>query len=186
MISNRVQTGFDYWAPIPQEELCVSCRKRRRAQGVRQCEKCNRHSALQGSCHKCGVPIKKRHTYCDACLSDGAAGVRIDLDPAWHKRVGNTMSGLRQRARHNNITTVATMGEVAALLKSQGYRCAMSGALLRPDRTTVLGHKTPASCGGGYDASNLFWITSEINRMMGTMDDKSFRRLCRDVAAHQD
>ena len=161
--------------------LCPCCRKRYRPAGWTKCGTCG--GSEPKMCTDCRQrPVKSGRKWCDECL--GKSRASIDLPGEWRRRVDNSMSGLRQRARHNNIIEVATIGEVATLLKQQAFRCALSGVVLQPDRSAALGHKIPASAGGGYDVSNLFWITYDLNKLMGTRDVDSFVDLCGKVAGN--
>lgn len=93
------------------------------------------------------------------------------------------MSSLRQRARYNGQDKAATITDVAQLVLDQQFRCALSGVVLQPDRSSVLGHKVAVVSGGSSEADNLFWITYEMNRLMGRMDVNQFIATCRRVAS---
>jgi len=91
---------------------------------------------------------------------------------------------LRQRARFRGEGKAAKETELATLIKMQSFRCAVTGVLLEPNKTTQLGHIVAGARGGTHDVGNLMWITKEVNRMMGQMSLEEFREFCCSVAEH--
>lgn len=71
--------------------------------------------------------------------------------------------------------------DLKALLEMQGYRCALSGVRLEP-ATAELDHKIPLSRGGTNDLGNLQWLSRDVNRAKGTMDNEEFVKLCKKIA----
>lgn len=68
------------------------------------------------------------------------------------------------------------------LLEKQNYRCALSGVVLNPDDCS-LDHIVPVSEGGTDHIDNLQWVSREINRSKGCMDNNEFILMCKRVAA---
>lgn len=168
------------------ERLCPCCRKRYAIDGKVKCEACG--GGKLRMCSKCGEkPASgKRKTCADCCgppETYGKQTVFVSLPPEWKQKIENTQSGIRQRAQFSG-SVWPKREDLAVILKQQSFRCAMSGELLNPSSDTVLGHRVPVSRGGSFAPSNLFWITREMNRMMKTMSDVEFRRLCERVVIH--
>lgn len=67
------------------------------------------------------------------------------------------------------------------LVKQQGYRCALSNLVLKPENA-ALDHIVPISRGGWHSLANLQWVDARINRMKGQMHQEEFIALCRSVA----
>ncbi|GMV84137.1 MAG: hypothetical protein AMXMBFR7_53210 [Planctomycetota bacterium] len=70
---------------------------------------------------------------------------------------------------------------VMNLLKAQGFRCALSGRLLRPG-TAALDHRLAISRGGKHVMENAQVLDKEVNRAKGTLTNEEFIKLCREVA----
>ena len=149
------QTPLEFWKPIEAEALCPCCRKREKIEGCSTCGRCGWQPTL--------------------------GNFRSELPEAWRRRVDSSMSGLRQRAKALHVPIVAKGTEICDLIIAQEFRCALSGAVLLPDRTSVLGHQVAASRGGSFQVENLFWITYEANRMMMDQSVDAFRLFCRAV-----
>lgn len=71
----------------------------------------------------------------------------------------------------------ATSGELMQLLKEQGFRCALTGQELTPEKAQ-LDHIVPRKKGGSDRKENLQWVTSKVNRMKGSMSNDEFVRIC--------
>ena len=67
------------------------------------------------------------------------------------------------------------------LAKSNGFRCALSGAELKPDDAS-LDHIIPLSKGGAHDMQNVAVIHGAVNRMKGEMKRDEFVRWCKLIA----
>jgi DNA-binding CsgD family transcriptional regulator len=67
--------------------------------------------------------------------------------------------------------------ELLKLIQEQDYKCALSGVDLTPS-TANLDHKIPRKNGGSDSIVNLQWLSYEVNRMKGSMDQDEFIRLC--------
>lgn len=100
---------------------------------------------------------------------------QIDFELAyeWHIAVENRQSGLRQRAQQRGFKRWATRKELKALLVRQKLLCPYTGRPLQI-ASLRLAHKIPASRGGSFEASNLVWTSSEVNREMGTMTEGEY------------
>ena len=72
--------------------------------------------------------------------------------------------------------------DLKKLLEMQGYKCALTGVRLEP-KTAELDHKIPLSRGGTNDLGNLQWLSREVNRAKGAMDNDEFIAMCKRVAS---
>lgn len=72
--------------------------------------------------------------------------------------------------------------DLKKLLEMQGYKCALTGVRLEP-KTAELDHKVPLSRGGTNDLGNLQWLSREVNRAKGAMDNDEFIAMCKRVAS---
>lgn len=88
------------------------------------------------------------------------------------KQAAGVKAQFRQTAKHSQLMQ---------LLKQQEFRCALSGEPLSPT-TARLDHKIAVSRGGSHQLSNLQWVTDEVNRAKGTMNNEEFVALCEGVA----
>jgi len=70
------------------------------------------------------------------------------------------------------------------LLKTQGFRCALTGIELTP-QTARLDHIVPVSKGGTDVIENLQWLHIDANTAKATMAQDQFIAMCRKVAAYQ-
>jgi len=77
----------------------------------------------------------------------------------------------------------ATSSELMAMLKRQKYKCALSGAKLKPE-TAQLDHVEPLAEGGTNNIENLQWLDGQVNKAKGTMSQADFVRMCVMVAEH--
>ena len=75
----------------------------------------------------------------------------------------------------------ATARELHEKLDEQEFRCAISGDLLSPD-TSEIAHCDPHSQSGGSAIDNLIWVSTAVNRCMGTMTPEQFIALCKRVS----
>jgi len=87
------------------------------------------------------------------------------------------MQELEEKSKHE----VASRPQLIDLVRSQDFRCSLSGVVLLPDIAT-LDHKIPVAEGGGHSIENLQVVHSAINRMKGTMSCDEFVRWCKLVA----
>lgn len=69
------------------------------------------------------------------------------------------------------------------IFKEQEFTCALSGRKLRSKRTQ-LDHIIPKSRGGTDEKSNLQWLTTQVNRMKGSMMQDDFIALCGEIWKH--
>jgi len=74
---------------------------------------------------------------------------------------------------------------VRRLLKSQGYRCAMTGRVLTPE-TAALDHIVPRARGGISTIGNAQVVLAVVNQAKGTMTAEEFIQLCREVVSWTD
>ncbi|MBI3866802.1 MAG: HNH endonuclease [Planctomycetia bacterium] len=69
------------------------------------------------------------------------------------------------------------------LLRWQGYRCALTGRKLTPDRAS-LDHIIPVRNGGRHVIENAQLLHRDVNKAKTTMTNEQFIQLCRDVVKH--
>ena len=93
-----------------------------------------------------------------------------DLVPGQKTRTSRTKDGK------------ATAESLLGLIKSQEYRCQLSGVLLEPS-TATLDHKIPISSGGSDSIENLQWVSTEVNKAKGSMSQEEFMTMCKRVAS---
>lgn len=75
----------------------------------------------------------------------------------------------------------ASMGKVYALLKRQGFACALSGRELTPASMRA-DHIVAVSKGGSRFMENIQLVTDQVNAAKGTMSNEEFIEMCCDVA----
>ena len=74
---------------------------------------------------------------------------------------------------------------VLALLKYQNYRCALTGRELTP-KTAALDHIMPVNRGGEHVVENTQVLHKEVNRAKGSLSNREFIKLCREVLGWSD
>ena len=77
----------------------------------------------------------------------------------------------------------ATAASLMELLKSQKFRCALSGKKLNPDNSQ-LDHIEPLANNGTNDVCNLQWLEDRVNKAKGTMRQAEFIEMCVSVAVN--
>lgn len=102
----------------------------------------------------------------------------------WVRKIANTMSGLRKRARQANMEYEVNEKELYEKLEKQEFRCALSGRNLTPENSE-LDHIIPVSKGGKHTLDNLQFVRASVNRMKGELSSREFIRICRDVCIEQ-
>lgn len=83
------------------------------------------------------------------------------------------------------MSAKVTAAGIMSLLEKQGYRCALTGRILKPEEAN-LDHRQPVSRGGAHEMGNLQVIHSDVNRAKNTLTQAEFIELCREVVAHAD
>lgn len=78
-----------------------------------------------------------------------------------------------------------TAPEIRRLLKSQEYRCALTGRELTP-QTASIDHRQPLARGGSLASSNVQIVHIEANAAKGNLPLDDFVQLCREVVAWKD
>jgi len=78
-----------------------------------------------------------------------------------------------------NGTPVSTSA-VVDLLKSQRYRCALTGRALTPE-SAALDHFVPVRCGGPHVIENAQVLHKDVNRAKGSLTNAEFIGLCNEV-----
>jgi len=76
-----------------------------------------------------------------------------------------------------------TSSSLLELIKSQGFKCALSGLPLTPT-LAALDHKVPISKGGTHELSNLWWVHKDINAAKAQTNSAEFIAMCKLVATH--
>lgn len=92
--------------------------------------------------------------------------------------LATTQTPRTQRIKRNRATTK----DLLDLIKSQEYRCQLSGVFIEP-HTSALDHKIPISSGGTDEVANLQWVSYEVNRAKGSMSQEDFITMCKRVAS---
>ena len=98
--------------------------------------------------------------------------------------IANAMAEESTECRSQFEKEVATPSQLMMLIKSQGYKCAISGLDISDPSNAQLDHISPVSAGGNHAVSNLQWVHAKLNRMKGTMSQQEFLELCTAVARH--
>lgn len=96
------------------------------------------------------------------------------------KTISELLEGTDYRV--NKQSELPTAKDLVRLIKSQEYRCALTGEKLTP-KTSELDHKIPRSKDGSDAIENLQWLDRTINRMKGQMTNEQFIAACKRVAA---
>ena len=81
--------------------------------------------------------------------------------------------------------TVVTAHEVHALLVQQDFRCALTGAALKPT-DAAMDHILAVSRNGTHTIDNAQILRKDVNRAKGTLTNEEFLKLCRAVVRHAD
>ena len=114
-----------------------------------------------------------------AAKANGMAGVR-DWLPSGDEAVSYYVTNQDVRTVRNTKNK-ATAKQLMELIVSQEYRCALSGVLLTP-ATAALDHKLAVSAGGSDAIDNLQWVSQDVNRAKGAIEQDAFITMCRLVA----
>jgi CRISPR/Cas system Type II protein with McrA/HNH and RuvC-like nuclease domain len=77
----------------------------------------------------------------------------------------------------------ATRRQLLQLIRSQDYKCALSGVALEPN-DAELDHKIPVAKGGDHSIGNLQVLHKVVNRMKSQMTSEELVRWCRLIASH--
>jgi 5-methylcytosine-specific restriction endonuclease McrA len=70
--------------------------------------------------------------------------------------------------------------DILDILKSQGYRCALTGRRLTP-ATAALDHIHAISRGGTHQTGNIQILHKDVNRAKATLTNEEFIDMCREV-----
>lgn len=106
------------------------------------------------------------------------------------KKVARSLGfdGIKQARKHYNLNAnggsehaEVESADLKKLLEMQGYQCALSGVRLEP-KNAELDHKIPLSRGGTNELGNLQWLSRDVNRAKGAMDNDEFIAMCKQVA----
>jgi len=79
---------------------------------------------------------------------------------------------------------VLTLEELRDILRSQDFRCALTGEQLTPTNF-ALDHIVPIVDGGDFTASNSQLVLKTVNRAKNTMSEDDFIEMCRQVVRHR-
>lgn len=86
----------------------------------------------------------------------------------------------KRTARRAGMGQRVSRRGVLNLLRTQGYRCALSGRPLTPDNC-ALDHILAMSRGGANLIENAQVLHRDVNRAKGTLTNQEFVQLCREV-----
>lgn len=93
---------------------------------------------------------------------------------------------LPQAVPHSQHGSMRKQAVLRKILEDQNFKCALTGAQLTPD-TTSLDHIIPVSRDGHpTDARNGQFLHREVNRMKGTLEMGEFIEWCRLIVKHAD
>ncbi len=123
-----------------------------------------------------------RHRRCAPWIQCDAK--RIDLLQYCAWLVGQRHLRATSRKRRVLGRETISMGELRAILKSQNYRCALTGEPLTPTNF-ALDHIIPLAEGGDFTAANCQLVLKLVNRAKNTMSELAFVEMCRQVAQHR-
>jgi hypothetical protein len=90
----------------------------------------------------------------------------------------------KEKKKKSKKKNHATANELMQVLKTQGFRCALTGIELTP-QTARLDHIVAVSKGGTDVIENLQWLHIDANTAKATMAQDQFIAMCRKVAAYQ-
>lgn len=93
---------------------------------------------------------------------------------------GSNAPSVCQRGGSNMVTGPVSTANVLALLKHQGYRCALTGRLLTPE-TAALDHIVPLRFGGEHLIENTQVLHKDVNRAKNSMTNEVFVAMCGEV-----
>jgi|688.fasta_scaffold270557_2 hypothetical protein len=117
-------------------------------------------------------------------LSGSPSGVSkklLEIAKAMGLKSVRELGAVDQKKRNQNQQQKASAGELLKKVKSQRFRCALSGVKLVPE-TAQLDHIVPLSNGGTNDIENLQWLDARVNKAKGTMSQAEFIKMCKQVA----
>lgn len=108
----------------------------------------------------------------------------IPRDPRLEDATTATCKASAPRISHQS-GSVVTAYEVQALLVQQDFRCALTGAELKPT-DAAMDHIQAVSRGGTHTIDNAQILRKDVNRAKGTLTNEEFLKLCRAVVRHAD
>lgn len=91
------------------------------------------------------------------------------------------LQSIKQLSQNQKSTNSASTEEVKSLMQKQEFRCALTGSVLDPSGTD-LDHIISKEKGGTDRIENLQWVTRTVNHMKGTLSQKKFIAICKQVA----
>lgn len=100
---------------------------------------------------------------------------------AWLVNQRHTRKPRKRRIRGRQVLT---LDELREILRSQDFRCALTGQPLTPTNF-ALDHIVPIVDGGDFTASNAQLVLKTVNRAKNTMSEPEFIEMCRQVARHR-
>lgn len=114
-------------------------------------------------------------------VKDKREGLWQDIGAAMEVQAGQ--QGVKPQTKDDSEgrNEKITGSRIYAIVRLNGFRCAMSGLELDPDNAS-LDHIKPLSRGGTHTLDNVHVIHSTVNRMKGEMDQAEFVRWCKLIA----
>jgi 5-methylcytosine-specific restriction endonuclease McrA len=110
----------------------------------------------------------------------GAKQINLIAYCAWLHAHRHRSKSQARRRRVGNLEVI-TIGELRGILKTQGYRCALTNEKLTHNNF-ALDHIVPLSEGGDFSESNCQIVTVDVNRAKHTMSQDAFIEMCVRVA----
>lgn len=97
---------------------------------------------------------------------------------------GSYISGLKYSAKRRNLSYTVTNDYIQKLLEEQDYKCVYTGASITSDSGTLRSLDRIDSS-KGYDEGNVQWVTWEVNRMKGALNESEFLQLVNTITQYR-
>jgi 5-methylcytosine-specific restriction endonuclease McrA len=120
-------------------------------------------------CKKSRVP----KGYCARCK-------QYEVNRNKRRRLYIVATNTNRHAAKFGVKGKVTQAQLKKLWDKQGGVCALTGRVLTID-SAELDHVVSLSVGGSNNVTNLRWLYADVNQMKGTLSDKKFIDLCREV-----
>jgi hypothetical protein len=125
----------------------------------------------------CYSLIKGTSTQCSTCGNS----LKKDKNPAWKgfgDVSGKTLSKLKRDAKTRDIEFNITIEELDDKLKSQEYKCKLTGLELSTNYKDLTASVDRIDSSKGYSIDNVQWVHKDINMMKNDYDEDYFIKMC--------